>query len=353
MLYKKVIVFGRGRIGSELVRLLQSAEGLEEINILSRSDWSIGGRANGKWIWGRANAREPELPKCFGDTAVFIATSTKDDGLAARDLILHYALRGATVATCEKGALSNYFADLEDVLEFPFHHVYFSAALGGMAQIVPFVLSRIPPPSMHMRAVLNSSLSVLFGWHKSSPSLRSYEDQFQDAYDYLVRNSWAEPPNPEDASPDLACAIHEEIEDAARKAIMLANFCYLRKGDISVKRKRVTVKRLGMHDLVTQRDKGNRFVVEYCSGDEIEGTERAHFTRVLFRFMVGGVRCRGGFVHASELECFQLPTEDEYCAVSIRDPRFRLPQVIMASGAGVTETALTMLNDVGIDVTES
>ncbi len=88
---------------------------------------------------------------------VFIAISTRDDGAAARTYLLEALRAGRPVVTCEKGALANYFGDLEPYLPY----IGFTATVGGGSELLSLVrrpLKRL----VSIRGVVNGTLNFLF-----------------------------------------------------------------------------------------------------------------------------------------------------------------------------------------------
>ncbi len=148
---EKIGIIGKGLIGTELVKRLNEED--YKIPFVARSSGIYAGDSERK-IDNLENYKKyiPEVD------ALCLAIPTIDDGSTALDYILTALVHNKPIATCEKGALSNYFPELKNGLD----RIGFSATVGGGTRLLRWGRERINSHVMEIHAVLNGTLNYVF-----------------------------------------------------------------------------------------------------------------------------------------------------------------------------------------------
>ena len=89
---------------------------------------------------------------------ICLAIPTLDDGKTAFDYMNHAFNNGKLVVTCEKGALSNYFKDLENNMG----HLGYSATVGGGTRLLQYGQQRMNSEVVEIHAIINGTLNFVF-----------------------------------------------------------------------------------------------------------------------------------------------------------------------------------------------
>lgn len=148
---------------------------------------------------------------------VFVALPSSDDGEPAYSLIMQSLEKGATVITCEKGALANRFQDLKEA-SGNFERLGFNATVGGGAKPMEKAKADLRDPdnvkAIHMKpnATLNfiSGRLSTDGQEPASPEVAVKE---------AIEKGLAEP-----GSHDILSVIHTEAEgDIPKKLAIFLN----------------------------------------------------------------------------------------------------------------------------------
>jgi homoserine dehydrogenase len=134
----RAFIVGKGRIGSALGKELES-RGWEVSFFTSQDD------------------RATFLRRAMQSDIVALAIDTRDDGAIARSFLLEALRAGIPVVTCEKGALANYFEELEPYLL----RIGYTATVGGGSRLLS-LLRRPLKRLAYIRGVVNGTLNFLF-----------------------------------------------------------------------------------------------------------------------------------------------------------------------------------------------
>jgi len=169
---KKVVIVGEGKIGKYLAGRL-TALGFDICFFTRKS----GDLKKFEQFLGRVNP-----------LAVFLTISTKDKGESALGYIQASIVCSIPVITCEKGALSYHFKDLQSDLCW----IGYSAAVGGGTKILEYVQGRFwDDQNVEIYAVLNGSLNFFFEYIAKG---KTCEQAFKKALDLKIAEPGAKDP---------------------------------------------------------------------------------------------------------------------------------------------------------------
>jgi len=198
----KVGIIGAGHIGSELYRRINSLGW--DVEFVLRSDG----------VYRNLSEKIDELdnyPNYLNSLNVaFLAIPTLDDGKTAFDYMRSILEKDIPVVTCEKGALSNYFSELEKWLD----KIGYSAAVGGGTRLLRYLEERINPEVEQIHAVLNGTLNYIFDEVSHGRSLGEVVEETK-------KLGYAEP----GAKTPLEVINKEATEDVPMKSSILFNIC--------------------------------------------------------------------------------------------------------------------------------
>ncbi len=298
------LIVGKGRIGTALASALQ-ARGWSTCFFASWKD----------------NAPFFRVAASRADV-VFLAISTRDDGAAASTYLLEALRAGRPVVTCEKGALANYFEDLEPYLPY----IGFTATVGGGSELLSLVrrpLKRL----VSIRGVVNGTLNFLF-WQVA---------QGQDPYTALraaQERGLCEP-----GAQSLAEAVNAELHDALLKSAIVWNVAGLGSPLASVD---FSYSILAEPEILRLLRKAatTRFVLTIHPTTEHHWFEFGGFMARRDGWMV-----RGDFVSRNDDQydaLFNLPKEHNALIVK---RRWWHASLISGRGAGIAPTVGVMVKD--------
>jgi len=148
----KIGIVGAGNIGSELYRRALSLK------------WEIGFVLRTSGVYKNLDERIDDLENyqdyCNGLDLAFLAIPTNDDGKTAFDYMYSFLEKDIPVVTSEKGALSNYFPELEKWLHE--NRIGYSATVGGGTRLLGYAKERIGPNTEEIHLVPNGTLNHIF-----------------------------------------------------------------------------------------------------------------------------------------------------------------------------------------------
>ncbi|MBS3090864.1 hypothetical protein J4217_00255 [Candidatus Pacearchaeota archaeon] len=157
-----------------------------------------------------------------GLDAVFLAIPTLDTGEIALRYITSTLEAGVPIITCEKGALSNYFSQLEEAVRS--HRIGYSATVGGGSRLLRYLQERIGPQVQEIHAVINGTLNYIFEGLSRGRSLGEVVEETK-------RLGYAEP----GAKHPLEVINKEATGDVPMKTSILFNVCNLTRERIRAK----------------------------------------------------------------------------------------------------------------------
>lgn len=146
----KVGVIGYGLIAKEVIRSV------------TERGWEIGPTARTSGIYDLKERKIDELSNWLEhfkrvDIAC-LCISTLDDGKAAYEYIKELVGNGIPVVTCEKGAVGNYFIEIEPLQS----KIGLRATVGGKTGMALELRSRVNSKTRGIYAVLNATLNYMF-----------------------------------------------------------------------------------------------------------------------------------------------------------------------------------------------
>ena len=145
----RVGIIGAGNIGSELYRKVVEL------------GWNVVFVAKSDGIYQNLTEKIDRLDTYldYGRKVdlVFLAIPTLDDGTAAFEYLMSLLTINIPVVTCEKGALSGHFTELEPYL----HRLGYNASVGGGTRFLHYMKGHIGPWTQQIHAVLNCTLNFI------------------------------------------------------------------------------------------------------------------------------------------------------------------------------------------------
>lgn len=147
----KACIIGAGRIGTALYKRLIAG------------GWEVGGVLDVDGIYTDPSMREKigepgEWGRYFeGSDVAFLAIPTHRKGDIAYAYIQSLTALGIPTVTCEKGAMSNFYQELENRLDM----IGFSATVGGGTRMLRFLRERGGPEVRELHGVANGTLTYI------------------------------------------------------------------------------------------------------------------------------------------------------------------------------------------------
>lgn len=148
-----IMLIGMGNIGKELQRRLVSTK-LNHFFPL----YSVKNDGLYSYLGTKVGEKEEYANYIDKIDAVCLAIPTADDGKIALDYITTVLKSGKPVVTCEKGALSNFFEELEPNLKMIGH----SASVGGGTRLLQYTKQRMNSEVEQIHAIINGTLNYVF-----------------------------------------------------------------------------------------------------------------------------------------------------------------------------------------------
>ena len=212
----KVGIIGTGNIGSELHRKLK-LKGWNVLWVIS-TDGIFDGLPKTRKIDDSKNYQK----HLKGLDLVFLAIPTLDDGYIAYNYIKNCLAKNIPIVTCEKGALSNYFTELESSLSLG--KIGYSSTVGGGSRLLRYLKERVGAQVEEMHAVVNGTLNYIFSGLSEGRSLGEVVEETK-------KLGYAEP----GAKHPLDVINSEAIDDVRMKSAILFNVCNLTTQKIRAK----------------------------------------------------------------------------------------------------------------------
>lgn len=267
---KKAGIIGFGKIGKRLYNKLRKA-GWEISFVATSSSIFVGDLTQPK------DRIENWQKYCQNVDVIFLAISTLDDGLAAKNFIKALREKEISVVICEKGSLANYFSELEPLLS----GIGYSATVSGGLGMIQILQRRFYSGIQEVHTILNGTLNYIFTDLAMGNPLGHIIEEVQ-----LL--GYAEPgeTNP------TRIILNEACLDATKKAAILFNLCFgssvpLCARDIAVILNEEAVKNAIAHAA------DRRFVVSFYRADIFRPEDN---NIPAFCHAIGGWVIKGGFV---------------------------------------------------------
>lgn len=273
---------------------------------------------------------------------VFVALPSSDSGEPAYSIIKHCLKRGAKVITCEKGALANYFQQLQQLSD-SFRSLGINASVGGGSRLMEKSRAdfRDPHNICEIHLAINGTLTYIFS---SIGPKAGTPVPINQAVRQTIVLGYAEP-----GETDIKSIIRGEAEgDVPKKAAIFLNQSgLLEKSDyLNWQKLKFSLKDAELRCVIKEA-KRRRFIVSiYPAGTEskpeniIGGFDIVH----------GKWRIVGGFMNVEQdpmLSDLARLKDAKNGAVVALGPKNALDGVnlITGPGAGPKPTVNTMLDD--------
>lgn len=240
----RVAIIGAGNIGSELYRKLLLLGW--EVACVVKSDGVY------KNLHDRIDRLDSYLDRCRSVDIAFLAIPTLDDGTAAYEYLMSFLELGKPIVTCEKGALSSHFTELEPFL----HLIGYSATVGGGTRFLRYMEGHIGPWTQQIHAVLNCTLNFLLSEVERG---RPFVDAAADA----KRLGYAEP----GLSDPFEIFNQEAKEDVVMKTAILFNLSDFTRERIRASDFEVKEMRDSEVTQVIREAKRRRYIVSITRGE--------------------------------------------------------------------------------------
>ncbi len=316
----KIGLVGFGNVGKELYRRLKS----------NGHDVSFSISNHG--LYDRLGNKIDEKDGYFNSIKhidiVCLAIPTLDDGKTAYDYISHAFDNGKLVVTCEKGALSNYFKELQENLS----HLGYSATVGGGTRLLQYGKQRMTSEVTEIHAIVNGTLNYVFEQVSKGRSLGEVAREAK-------KLGYAEP----GAESTLEVINTEANSDVPMKTAILFNVLGL--GEISASDLKSNAKNLTEEDLraLIMESQNRRYIVSITKEDSKEGNNIGGFKEE-----VNGWHISAGFKNISENPLFmQLTVSGVNNSLLVCDGKDGINGTYKVSGqgAGAEPTTTAMLLD--------
>lgn len=321
-------IVGKGNIGSELHAKLSAKECAKDWNV----KWMMSSQGFFQDLAGKQKIGEVKDydSKVVGLNAVFLAIPTLDNGEMALRYMRSALKAGVPVITCEKGALSNYYSELEGAVRG--HRIGYSTTVGGGSRLLRYLQERMGPQVQEVHAVVNGTLNYIFEGLSKGRSLGEVVEETK-------KLGYAEP----GAKHPLEVINKEATGDVPMKASILFNLCNLTED--KMRAREVKVQRIELNQLkrLVKEAANRRYIVSVMRDandeeDVIWG----------FKHKVGNWHISGGFKHMEDNPLFRgLVPSGVNNAILISEGEFGRDgsYVLSGPGAGASPTARSMIID--------
>ncbi len=242
----KIGIIGAGLIGSELARKAQ---------VLG---WDIRFVVDSMNVYRNGNVidcRDNYHCHVSGVDIGFIAIPTKDDGTIAYNYLQMFLAWAKPVVTCEKGAFSNYFPEIEQRL----HRVGYTASVGGGSRLLRYAEELVTPSVNEVHAILNGTLNYVFSGLSNKKSLEEICLKARES-------GYAEP----GATEPLDIINAEASGDIPRKAVILFNICNLTKDKLRLKHIPISKLSKEEYNALLEDAPNRRYIVSITNGPREE-----------------------------------------------------------------------------------
>ncbi len=313
----KVGIVGAGLIGSALIE---------------RADergWEVGFVARRSGVY-RGNERLCDLKNYAnyldGVDAAFLAIPTLDDGRTAFDYMESFLQHGIPVVTSEKGAMSNYFAELEPFLG----RIGYSATVGGGTRLLRYLGEMKGNNVREIHGVVNGTLNYIFDQISRGRSLGEVVEETR-------KLGYAEP-----GARDPVDIVNGEFHDVTMKTCILFNSCGL--VDERMRARDIGYTKISDDDLkrLVREASDRRFIVSITKGEENNGMVGG------FNYSIDGWNVSAGFRSVQENPLFQqLIPSGVNNALMIVEGEYGSDgtYVVKGQGAGAKPTTSSMMKD--------
>jgi len=317
----KIGIIGAGRIGSELYRRAKFL------------GWDIKFVLKDDGIYKNLSEKIDDIEKyqdyCIGLDVAFLAIPTLDDGKTAFDYMRSLLEKDIPVISCEKGALSNYFSELEKELD----KIGYSATVGGGTRLLRYLEERISPKVEQIHAVVNGTLNYIFDEISKGKSLAEVVEETK-------KLGYTEPK----AESPFEVINKESTEDVLMKSSILFNICFRRFTSKRMKAKNVKSYKIEESELkrLIKESNNRRCIVSIRKEDNEEDIIGG------FKYQIDDWIISAGFKNINENPLFlQLVPNGVNNSVLIYEGRHGIDGTYRLSGqgAGARPTTSSMIKD--------
>ena len=316
-------IIGRGNIGSELYKRICS----KEWNI----KWTMG--TNG-FFKGLSNDKIGEIddyPSRIKELdLVFLTIPTLDDGKTAFNYIRTSLDTEIPIVTCEKGALSNYYSELEKAIANG--NIGYSATVGGGSRLLRYLEERVGSQVEEVHAVINGTLNYIFEGLSRGRSLGEVVEETK-------KLGYAEPM----AENPLEIINQEATGDVPMKTSILFNSCNLVSERMAARNIQFQGIDLNQLRKLKREASGRRYIISITRDSNNEEDVIGGF-----KHQIGDWYISAGFKNVRSNPLFrELIPGGVNNAILISEGKFGIDgsYVLTGPGAGAAPTSLSMLID--------
>lgn len=314
-------IIGSGNIGSELHKKVRQLV-----------DWNIRFVLRSKGVYKNLEEKidAAENYQKYADQLdiVFLTIPTLDDGKIAFNYLSFYLSKNIPVVTCEKGALSNYFSELERWIDC----IGYSATVGGGTRLLRYVEEMASNNTQEIHAVINGTLNYIFDEISRGRTLGEVVSEAR-------KLGYAEP----GAKDPLDIINKEVIGDIPMKASILFNVCGLSDKRVRAKDIRTNyIKEENLVRLIRESDK-RRYIVSLTKDNANQNNNIGGFSH-----QIGEWTISGGFKDISADPLFiELVPMGVNNAVVVCEGKYGADGIYKLSGqgAGAGPTTYSMIKD--------
>lgn len=316
-------IIGKGNIGSELYKRALSKKW--------KVEWTMGTKGLFKGLSNDKIGGIEDYSSLVKEVdLVFLAVPTLDDGKTAFNYIKTSLDAEVPVVTCEKGALSNYYSELENAIKNG--KIGYSATVGGGSRLLRYLEGRVGPQVEEIHAVVNGTLNYIFEGLSRGRSLGAVVEETK-------KLGYAEPM----AENPLEIINQEATCDVPMKTSILFNSCNLISERMIARKIQVQKIEKSQLKKLEREASSRRYIISITKDsnheeDVIRG----------FKYHIGEWYISAGFKHIRSNPLFrELIPSGVNNAVLISEGEFGRDgsYVLTGPGAGAAPTSLSMLID--------
>ena len=312
-------IIGRGNIGSEIYK-----------RVLRK--WNIGCIIDYDGVYNSENKKIDNIKNyknhIKGLDLLFLSIPTYDEGETELGYISSSLEYHIPIVTSAKGAPSNYFSELENVMKRGW--IGYSATVCGGTRVLRFLEERGSSQLNEIHAVLNGTLNYIFD---NVSRGRGFGESVEEA----KKLGYTEP----GAKDYLEVINKEAVKDVPMKASILFNICNLTKERIRAKDIAVTKIRNSQLERLIEEAANRRYIVSIAKEDNEKDVIWG------FKHKIGGWHISAGFRDMSNpfFKKLILSSVDNAVLISEGESGIYGNYILSGPGAGSKPTVNSMIRD--------
>lgn len=337
----KFLSVGFGNVGQAIPKRAKAVLGLGHKELVIRSDGVHQLNQDGSTDLVDDNPNFWEIPAVMKDVKIVFNTLPSDQGERSLEILRQLAFMGVPVVTAEKGALSQYYKQIES--EGLLKYLGLSATVGGRTGMLSWAADQINSRTSQIHIVINGTLNYILDGISNQRTPGQVIDE-------AVMLGYAEP----GAKEHLDVLNGELIGDIPKKAAILANkslrnTVFLNNSYILPEQlNQIPLDKKSWHRLIKE-SKDRRYILSFVRKDEeIPESDIIAPLRKEYKTKFGTTVIIGGFrrVHDNPLLSYlNLSGTRNGAVITGGENESDGILVLSGEGAGPGPTATAMVND--------